>query len=158
MEAPRTVKRMQMRSDWLGAETIEAQRLTLEPLRVDHADEMVVVLGDPNVYAYTGGEPPSAKELISARCWHGSGDSPRHAGRHVRWAGVDRLPHQRELRGASGCGRRTQSGCRRKPNDHRPLGWPWETSAIRLGLSPTVRYVFSKVAASDGRGPGDADA
>ena len=20
----------------------------------------------------------------SARCWHGSGDSPRHAGRHVR--------------------------------------------------------------------------
>jgi hypothetical protein len=65
MEAPRTVKRMQMRSDWLGAETIEARRLTLEPLRVDHADEMVVVLGDPNVYAYTGGEPPSLGELRS---------------------------------------------------------------------------------------------
>ena len=56
---------MQMRFDWLGAETIEARRLTLEPLRVDHADEMVVVLGDPNVYAHTGGEPPSLGELRS---------------------------------------------------------------------------------------------
>ena len=38
-------------------------RLVLEPLRVEHADEMVQVLGDPAVYAFTGGEPPSFDQL-----------------------------------------------------------------------------------------------
>ncbi len=38
-------------------------RLVLEPLRVDHAAEMVDVLSDAGLYAFTGGSPPSRDEL-----------------------------------------------------------------------------------------------
>jgi RimJ/RimL family protein N-acetyltransferase len=37
--------------------------LCLEPLRVEHAAEMVVVLGAPELYRFTGGRPPDAREL-----------------------------------------------------------------------------------------------
>ncbi|MGS0685844.1 GNAT family N-acetyltransferase [Nakamurella sp. GG22] len=45
------------------AAPLSTARLELEPLRVDHADEMSVVLGDPALYAFTGGEPPGIDEL-----------------------------------------------------------------------------------------------
>ena len=38
-------------------------RLVLEPLHVDHATEMVDVLSDAALYAFTGGSPPSRDEL-----------------------------------------------------------------------------------------------
>jgi RimJ/RimL family protein N-acetyltransferase len=38
-------------------------RLVLEPLRVDHAGELVDVLSDAGLYAFTGGSPPSREEL-----------------------------------------------------------------------------------------------
>lgn len=38
-------------------------RLDLEPLRVDHAAEMVAVLAHPALYAFTGGSPPTLAEL-----------------------------------------------------------------------------------------------
>ena len=40
--------------------------VVLEPLRVEHAEEMAGVLADPGLYRFTGGEPPSVDEL-SAR-------------------------------------------------------------------------------------------
>ncbi|XVS60850.1 GNAT family N-acetyltransferase [Actinosynnema sp. CA-299493] len=40
-------------------------RLRVEPVRVAHAEEMAEVLGDPALYAITGGAPPSAAELAS---------------------------------------------------------------------------------------------
>ena len=46
-----------------GAEPIETGRLLLEPLRPDHAAEMVPVLADPALHVFTGGEPPSPAEL-----------------------------------------------------------------------------------------------
>ena len=51
-------------------------RLVLEPLRVDHAAEMVDVLSDAGLYAFTGGSPPSrtALEQRYARQVAGSGD------------------------------------------------------------------------------------
>lgn len=42
-----------------------AARLTLEPLRVDHASEMVEVLEDPALYEFTGGQPPTLDELTA---------------------------------------------------------------------------------------------
>ncbi|MFI7708159.1 GNAT family N-acetyltransferase [Nonomuraea sp. NPDC049480] len=42
---------------------IETPALDLLPLRVEHADEMAVVLSDPDLYAFTGGTPLSAQEL-----------------------------------------------------------------------------------------------
>lgn len=38
-------------------------RLLLEPLRVEHAREMMEVLADPALYLYTGGGPPSRDGL-----------------------------------------------------------------------------------------------
>ncbi|BEP15602.1 GNAT family N-acetyltransferase [Acidothermaceae bacterium B102] len=38
-------------------------RLLLEPLRVDHAAEMVTVLAAPTLYRFTGGTPPTLSEL-----------------------------------------------------------------------------------------------
>ena len=43
-------------------------RLVLDPLRVVDADEMVAVLADPALYAFTGGEPP---DLASLRTTYG---------------------------------------------------------------------------------------
>ncbi len=38
-------------------------RVTLEPLRVEHAEEMSSVLADPALYEFTGGDPPSRDAL-----------------------------------------------------------------------------------------------
>jgi RimJ/RimL family protein N-acetyltransferase len=48
---------------WPAAEPIGSTRLTLEPLSVGHAAEMVGVLADRELYTYTGGSPPDALEL-----------------------------------------------------------------------------------------------
>jgi RimJ/RimL family protein N-acetyltransferase len=44
---------------------VATARLALEPLRVSHAPAMVTVLGDPALYAFTGGEPPGIRELTA---------------------------------------------------------------------------------------------
>jgi RimJ/RimL family protein N-acetyltransferase len=48
---------------WPAAERLETVGLILEPLRIEHAEEMVLVLGDRRLYAYTGGEPPDLDRL-----------------------------------------------------------------------------------------------
>ena len=46
-----------------SATPLRTARLELEPLRVEHADEMVTVLADPALYAVIGGEPPTRDAL-----------------------------------------------------------------------------------------------
>ncbi len=48
---------------WPLAELIRTRRLTLEPLRVEHADEMTLVLADEDLYEFIGGRPPELEEL-----------------------------------------------------------------------------------------------
>ncbi len=76
--------------EWLAAEPIETARLTLEPLRVDHAGEMREVLADPALYQYTGGGPPSLDELRTRYAMQAVGRSPD--GRHgwLNWIARDR--------------------------------------------------------------------
>jgi RimJ/RimL family protein N-acetyltransferase len=45
------------------AEPVTARRLTLVPLRAEHADEMFAVLADPGLYRFIGGAPPTLKVL-----------------------------------------------------------------------------------------------
>jgi RimJ/RimL family protein N-acetyltransferase len=45
------------------AEPITTRRLTLIPLSAGHADEMAAALGDPELYTFVGGYPPTAEEL-----------------------------------------------------------------------------------------------
>jgi RimJ/RimL family protein N-acetyltransferase len=49
----------------LTAQPLKTTRLTLEPLTVGHAAEMVAVLADPALYEYIGGEPPSEADLVA---------------------------------------------------------------------------------------------
>jgi RimJ/RimL family protein N-acetyltransferase len=44
-------------------EPILTGRLCLEPLRVEHAEEMLPVLAAPELYAFIGGTPPTLPEL-----------------------------------------------------------------------------------------------
>ncbi|TQJ53282.1 GNAT family N-acetyltransferase [Streptomyces sp. SLBN-115] len=48
------------------AEPFATARIDLVPLRVDHAAEMAVVLGDPALHTFTGGAP-STPEALRAR-------------------------------------------------------------------------------------------
>ncbi|OIJ65684.1 GNAT family N-acetyltransferase [Streptomyces mangrovisoli] len=52
-----------LRAVTVGTETVRTARLDLVPLRPAHADEMAAVLGDPALYAFTGGAPLSRAEL-----------------------------------------------------------------------------------------------
>lgn len=47
----------------MRAEAIATPRLDLLPLRVDHAAEMAVVLADPALHTFIGGEPATPDEL-----------------------------------------------------------------------------------------------
>lgn len=47
----------------------------LRPLRPDDADEMVVVLSDPALYIFTGGEPPAREGLSRQYAVHARGHS-----------------------------------------------------------------------------------
>jgi RimJ/RimL family protein N-acetyltransferase len=42
---------------------LESDRLVLEPLRVEHADELAPVLDDPALHEFTGGQPATPGEL-----------------------------------------------------------------------------------------------
>lgn len=48
---------------WPTAPTLETTALILEPLRVEHAEEMAPVLDDPLLHTFTGGEPANLEQL-----------------------------------------------------------------------------------------------
>ncbi|QNE21455.1 GNAT family N-acetyltransferase [Kribbella qitaiheensis] len=47
------------------ATEVETARLALLPLRVEYAEEMAGVLGAPELYEFTGGEPPTVADLTA---------------------------------------------------------------------------------------------
>lgn len=67
----------EIRAEPTTAEPITAERFTLVPLRPEHADEMMPVLADPELYTLTGGTPPTARALRA---------------RYERWAAGSRDP------------------------------------------------------------------
>jgi RimJ/RimL family protein N-acetyltransferase len=60
----------------LGAHRIRTARLELVPLAVSDAEEMVTVLGDERLYAFTGGHPPALAELRARYARLVAGRSP----------------------------------------------------------------------------------
>ena len=69
----------------IDAPQLETLRLTLEPVRVEHAEEMVPVLADEGLYAFTGGTPPTLEELGERYARQASGRSPDGAERWLNW-------------------------------------------------------------------------
>jgi len=49
--------------EWPAARQIETTRLTLEPLRIEHAEEMAAILDDPGLHEFIGGRPATVDEL-----------------------------------------------------------------------------------------------
>ena len=78
------------------AEPIPTRRLILVPLAAEHADEMAAVLADPQLYAFTGGSPPTRQEL-RARYERWIAGSPDPAVSWCNW--VIQLRSQRCLTG-----------------------------------------------------------
>ena len=71
--------------DWPQAEPIETARLTLEPLSVDHADEMLEVLDDPRLHEFIGRAPPSPAELRTRYALQAAGHSPDRRQGWLNW-------------------------------------------------------------------------
>jgi RimJ/RimL family protein N-acetyltransferase len=69
----------------IAAEPITTPRLTLVPLTAAHAEEMAAVLADPELYAFTGGGPPTPPEL-RARYERWQAGSPDPAAGWCNWA------------------------------------------------------------------------
>jgi RimJ/RimL family protein N-acetyltransferase len=59
-----------------GAEPILTARLRLDPLRVADAEELHVVLADPRLHVFTGGEPPTLEALRQRYRHQVRGSSP----------------------------------------------------------------------------------
>jgi RimJ/RimL family protein N-acetyltransferase len=74
-----------MCADLLDAVPLETVRLELEPLRVDHAEEMAPLLADTNLYAFTGGQPPMRAELRARYERQVTGRSPDGAEAWLNW-------------------------------------------------------------------------
>jgi RimJ/RimL family protein N-acetyltransferase len=74
-----------MSVEWIDAPLLETLRLVLEPLRVDHAEEMVSVLADERLYAFTGGTAPALDELEERYARQAAGRSPDGVERWLNW-------------------------------------------------------------------------
>jgi RimJ/RimL family protein N-acetyltransferase len=79
---------------WPAADTVVSPRLLLDPLTVDAADEMVSVLSDPELYKYTGGQPPTLEQLREEYTTEVAGQSADDAQRWLNW--VVRWRHSQE--------------------------------------------------------------
>ena len=74
-----------MGTDEWDAVPLESSRLTLEPLRVDHAEEMAPLLADAELYAFTEGEPPTLEELRARYVRQVTGRSPDGVESWLNW-------------------------------------------------------------------------
>jgi RimJ/RimL family protein N-acetyltransferase len=61
---------------WPTADVIDTERLTLEPLRAEHAAEMAPLLDDNDLHTYTGGHPATLDELRARYQRQSAGHSP----------------------------------------------------------------------------------
>jgi RimJ/RimL family protein N-acetyltransferase len=76
------------------APLLGAPRLDLEPLRVEHADEMAAVLDDEQLYVVIGGSPPTVDDLRERYRHQVVGRSPDGTQRWFNWILRRRQDHQ----------------------------------------------------------------
>jgi len=72
-------------SDGPGGDRIVTARLVLAPLAVGDAEEMVAVLGDERLHAFTGGRPPTLAELRARYARLVAGRSPDGSEQWRNW-------------------------------------------------------------------------
>jgi len=75
-------------------ESLEGERLVLEPLRVEHADEMAQLLDDATLHTFIGGEPASHEQLTKQYTRQVEGWSGDHTERWFNWVARERASGQ----------------------------------------------------------------
>jgi RimJ/RimL family protein N-acetyltransferase len=69
----------------LRPESLTTERLALDPLRVEHAEEMAPLLDDPRLHAYIGGVPAGVDELRERYRRQVRGRSPDGSQQWLNW-------------------------------------------------------------------------
>jgi RimJ/RimL family protein N-acetyltransferase len=77
-------------ASWPRAEPLTTQRLVLEPLRVEHAQEMAAVLCYPALHAFIGGTPSTEEQLSARYERQAAGQSPDGREGWLNWIVRDR--------------------------------------------------------------------
>jgi RimJ/RimL family protein N-acetyltransferase len=67
------------------ATRLESERLIIDPLRIEDAEELAPLLGDPALYAFTGGGPPGTTELRERFARQVGGASPDGRDLWLNW-------------------------------------------------------------------------
>lgn len=67
------------------ADAVDTPRLHLEPLTTAHTAELLPVLADPALYAFTGGGPPTPAELRARHARQVAGASPDGSQGWLNW-------------------------------------------------------------------------
>jgi RimJ/RimL family protein N-acetyltransferase len=71
--------------DWPEAPTLVGERLLLEPLGPEHADELAPLLDDAALHTYIGGEPATPDALRDRFTRQAVGRSPDGSQRWLNW-------------------------------------------------------------------------
>jgi len=80
-----TVPPVALSGSWIQAAVLNGERVCLEPLRVEHADELAPVLDDPLLHTYIGGEPADVDQLRARYRRQVVGRSADGAQRWLNW-------------------------------------------------------------------------
>ncbi|MEZ0493429.1 GNAT family N-acetyltransferase [Kineococcus sp. TBRC 1896] len=70
---------------WPDAEQLHSNRLLLEPLRREHADEAFPLLNDPRLHTFTGGAPDTREQLTARFARQVLGTSPDGRSGWLNW-------------------------------------------------------------------------
>jgi RimJ/RimL family protein N-acetyltransferase len=70
---------------WMPTPELGSKRLELEPLRVEHAEELQPLLDDPALHTYIGGEPPTLAQLRERYGFQAVGHSPDGSQSWLNW-------------------------------------------------------------------------
>jgi RimJ/RimL family protein N-acetyltransferase len=75
---------------WPSARLIQTERLDLETLRVEHAQEAAALLNDTRLHTFTGGSPATLDELAARYVRLSAGQSPHGSQAWLNWLVRDR--------------------------------------------------------------------
>jgi RimJ/RimL family protein N-acetyltransferase len=77
-----------------AAAPLESERLVLEPLRPEHADELAPVLDDTSLHQFIGGRPDTVEGLRARFARQARGSSPDRRERWLNWVVRERATGQ----------------------------------------------------------------
>jgi len=119
----------------LIATRLESPRLVLEPLRVEHAQEMAAVLDDHALHTFTGGKPDTVVELRRRYERQVVGHSPDGSERWLNW-----VLRRRDNAAAVGLIQATVTG----PTDRREaeIAWVIGTAQQHQGFAKEAAEVM----------------